>query len=238
MTEAGFKRLWKMPRRASGGGLLDPQTPRQRYLVEQSRVRYHRRPDAYLAGEEPRYVGELGHIDSFRFILDPLPPVCTLQLGDPAGADRLGRMIITTPDGYDDWIGRAYLAGVRSGTSAIMLGMDYAAGEGNSWGPHLFAREVDLVNDEPDDVLTLACLRRVTEQVRAPRATAYTLLLHPDRPTLSGWIDPPADIPDWRDWVEDVDRTSIAIALVVDRHFPLASGTQTRAPARKGIFSN
>lgn len=154
---AGFKRLWTMPRRASGGGLLDPQTARQRYLVEQSRARYHRRPDAYLPGEEPHFTGELGHIDSFRFIMSP--PIestaAELALKMKAGADRLERMlIIHTPNGrYDDGIVRAHLAG----TGAMILGMDLASGPdwtaSYSWP--------DLVPAEPPP-LTLLDLQRIT----------------------------------------------------------------------------
>lgn len=71
MTTTGWKRLWRRPRRASGGGLFDPPTARQRYLVEQSRARYRRRPDAYAPGQDPQLLGEFGMIESFQFITSP-----------------------------------------------------------------------------------------------------------------------------------------------------------------------
>lgn len=69
-NEPGFKRLWRAPRRMSGGGLLDAPTARQLYLREQSQARYLRRPDAYPI-EGQLITGEIGMIESFRFIVSP-----------------------------------------------------------------------------------------------------------------------------------------------------------------------
>jgi hypothetical protein len=137
MTEAaGFKRLWSTPRRCSRGGLLDYPTPQQRYLRMQSLVRYRRRPDAYEPGKE-LLTGELGHIDSFRFITSPrLPDPDTItfdlverlaaRLREPSGPPVL---VFSTPNGReDDWITRGYQAALRSGTSAILMGLDLASG--------------------------------------------------------------------------------------------------------------
>lgn len=68
MTEAGFKRLWRAPRRTSWGSMFEPPTAHQRYLREESLARYLRRPDAYPFGEHVLR-GELGVIENIRFII-------------------------------------------------------------------------------------------------------------------------------------------------------------------------
>jgi hypothetical protein len=119
---AEFKRLWSTPRRASRGGLLDPPTARQRYLREQSLARYRRRPDAYPPGDE-LLRGELGHVDSFRFIqAKPLPdPSRLVIIGGGNDGDWLVRAI-QCADRMQGAMERAH----RSG--AVIFGMDFANG--------------------------------------------------------------------------------------------------------------
>lgn len=126
---AGWKRLWVAPRRASGGGLLDPLTPKQRYLVDQSLTRYHRRPDAYPPGRET-LPGELGTIDSFRFVITPVDhfldaAAYTVAALLPAVTREAARdrppMLITTPGGYDDQIGRLYQAARDRDSSYVVF---------------------------------------------------------------------------------------------------------------------
>ena len=160
MNEPGFKRLWTMPRRAMRGGTIAEFSPRGRYLVEQSRARYHRRPDAYAPGTEPHFTGELGHVDSFRFITSP--PIestaAELALKMKAGAEQLGRVLILGGAGYSDTFTRGYLAAMRSGGAAILMGMDLASGPdwtaSYSWP--------DLVPEPPRPALTLQDLQRIT----------------------------------------------------------------------------
>lgn len=152
MTAAGFKRMWETPRRASGGGLLDPITPRQRYVRMQSLIRYRRRPDAYQAGEEPKFDGQLGHVDSFRFITstprpDPEDVITSALLERIAASlrqpDPRPVLVITTPDGYRDHM-RAWYQEAHD-NYPIILGMDFASGPDwsaiHAWGrPDLFER--------------------------------------------------------------------------------------------------
>lgn len=65
---AGLVRIWRQPSRAMRGATLDRLTPRGRWLLEQSRTRFERRPDAYLS-TKPMFPGEIGQIDSFRVIV-------------------------------------------------------------------------------------------------------------------------------------------------------------------------
>lgn len=189
MTAAGFKRLWKTPRRASGGGLLDPQTPRQRYLVEQSRARYRRRPDAYPAGEEV-LKGELGHIDSFRFIMDaPVPDVILLDTMPgarstaaalaqrmAAGAEQLGRVLVIGGAGYSDSFTRGYLAAMRSGGGAILMGMDLASGPDwtavHTWPDLVPVPPAPILTPLDRERITLAELKRARRRIKLRRLSA------------------------------------------------------------------
>lgn len=182
MNEPGFKRLWTMPRQAMRGGTLAEFSPRGRYLVEQSRARYHRRPDAYVPGTEPRITGELGHIDSFRFITSPplpdpdfypAPDVVTMALLERMAARMRAprpapHLVITTPNG-DDWFRLGYQAAMRSGSAAILMGMDLASGPDwtavYSWP--------DLVPQPPRRTMTLLDTERIikAELKRARRRT-------------------------------------------------------------------
>lgn len=118
---AEFKRLWSTPRRANRGGLLDPRTPRQRYMLERSLERYRRRPDAYPPGDE-LLRGELGQVDSFRFIqAKPLPDPPRIVIMGGAGDDWLVRAILCA-DRMQGAMQRAY----RS--NAVLFGMDFASG--------------------------------------------------------------------------------------------------------------
>jgi hypothetical protein len=132
MTAAGFKRLWSMPRRALRGGTFAEFSARGRYLVEQSRARYHRRPDAYAPGTEPHFTGELGHVESFRFITSPPTPAALMA---------------------------SYQSAVRTGTGAVILGIDPA---GQDWTT--IVSWPDLVPVElPRPALTLLDLQRITK---------------------------------------------------------------------------
>lgn len=71
-SHAGFRRPWASPRRAWRGGTLTRFSPRGLYLIEQSRQRFLRRADAYLPSTVP-LTGEIGRIESFRFILSKDP---------------------------------------------------------------------------------------------------------------------------------------------------------------------
>lgn len=73
MNTPGFKRRWSRPLRAFRGADLVNFTPRGRYLLDQSRARYLRRPDAYPI-EQQTIRGELVEIESFRFIISPRLP--------------------------------------------------------------------------------------------------------------------------------------------------------------------
>ncbi len=85
----GWKRLWTAPRRAMRGGDLVNYSPQGRYLVEQSRTRYRRRPDAYPEGEEVLH-GEIGFIEGLRIITHsdsaPAPSFAPGWLNDPGAA--------------------------------------------------------------------------------------------------------------------------------------------------------
>ena len=67
---AGFRRAWTCPKRVWRGGTLTHFSARGLYLMEQSRQRFLCRPDAYLPSTLP-LTGEIGRIESFRFILSP-----------------------------------------------------------------------------------------------------------------------------------------------------------------------
>jgi hypothetical protein len=78
-ADYGFKRLWRAPQRMWRGQDFGPLSARASYLRAQSQARFARRPDAYLPSMEP-LTGEIGRIESFRFITSsaaPAPPPLT-----------------------------------------------------------------------------------------------------------------------------------------------------------------
>lgn len=64
-----FKRLHCYPRAVFKGADLYELTVRGQWLLDRSKARYLRRPDAYTGGPE-LHSGEIGTFESFRFILD------------------------------------------------------------------------------------------------------------------------------------------------------------------------
>lgn len=122
----GFKRLWSAPHRTMRGGLLDPLTPQQRYLQEQSRARYRRRPDAYPAGQE-QLKGELGYVDGFRFITSPVlpdPDQLAARITQRMNASAIAHLTTNR----ESLAARISAQIERSGTAFIKMGVDLANG--------------------------------------------------------------------------------------------------------------
>lgn len=123
MTTSEWKRIWTPPRIVGRGDLLDPLTPRQRYVSDQSRARYLRRPDAYAEGV---LTGEIGSFENVRFVTSTA--VCDGRDMPDAKAAALSVELawdITTPDGYRDRVRRAFEDAYRSGTGCFAFELKF-----------------------------------------------------------------------------------------------------------------